>query len=115
MLNCPNCGAVLNPSKFRCEYCGTAVIDLATLDLDNQYPCYVRFKTHDYQGREIAMIALVQASNASFEMNIGTTSVTDYRGNVVCKKKDERNLDIHLDLHCLTTPEHKELATIVYQ
>ena len=114
MLNCPNCGATLSPHQFRCEYCGTAVIDLGTFDLEN--PCYVRFKAHDPRGREFAMIALVETKNSYFEMYDDTVNVYNHRGCVVNKVRGNHTLDIHLDLNCLiATPERNELATIVYQ
>lgn len=113
MLNCPNCGAALNPDKFRCEYCGTAIVDLGTFDLDN--PCYVRFKTHDCEGREIATIALVKTSNASFEMINNITPVYDRLGNLLNRIRNNHDLNIHLDLGCCLFPDGKELARIVYQ
>ena len=113
MLNCPNCGAALNPYQLRCEYCGTAVVDLGTFNLDS--PCYVRFKSHDYEGKEFVVLALVQTSNASFEMNTDIVEVHDIHGNVVNRVCGNHTMDIHLDLNCLLDSERKEFATIVYQ
>lgn len=29
MKNCPNCGAVIDPYRVKCEYCGTMYFDWA--------------------------------------------------------------------------------------
>ena len=90
--NCPNCGAPIDPWKYKCEYCGTTIIDLGVLDLDK--PCYVAFKTIHMSGREQLITALVQASNPCFEM---------YQNNC--------SIDLHLD--CLTDTSNKQLLQVI--
>lgn len=38
--NCPNCGAVINPEKDKCEYCGTSYYDLSCIPINE--PFYLR-------------------------------------------------------------------------
>lgn len=41
--NCPNCGAPLDDNYCKCPYCGTLYYDLTVLD--DEVPCYVKFRT----------------------------------------------------------------------
>ena len=108
--NCPNCGAPIDPWKYKCEYCGTAIVDLGVLDLDN--PCYVSFKTHMY-GRPCIVTALVKSSNPCIEYQTNTYDVTDGRGNIIssCSTGASCTIDLHLD--CLTDTSNKHLVQII--
>lgn len=46
MNNCPNCGAILNPEKVKCEYCGTYFLDFIDITRDRK-PFYLRIKTEE--------------------------------------------------------------------
>ena len=37
-LNCPNCGAPINPDNNKCSYCGTSYFDLSSIDVDTGKP-----------------------------------------------------------------------------
>ena len=110
--NCPNCGAPLDPFKYKCEYCGTSIIDLGVLDLDN--PCYVKFRTHDLCGRSVIVSALV-VGKAEIEVSSEKLDVTDWAGNVVRKITTNKRGTIHMDLDCLVNPENESLYQIIME
>lgn len=41
--NCPNCGAVYEPEKNKCPYCGTSYYDMSALNFE---PFYLKIKTN---------------------------------------------------------------------
>ena len=108
--NCPNCGAPIDPWKYKCEYCGTTIIDLGVLDLDK--PCYVTFKTR-MSGKEQLITALVQASNPYVEVFSDTTDIVDPYGRYVKRINNAINCSIDLHLDCLTDTSNKQLLQIV--
>ena len=43
-LNCPNCGAPINPDTNKCSYCGTSYFDLSAIDMSSSKPFYLKIK-----------------------------------------------------------------------
>lgn len=43
-LNCPNCGAPIDPDTNKCQYCGTSYFDLSSIDIYDSKPFYLKIK-----------------------------------------------------------------------
>ena len=67
-LNCPNCGAVIDPQEHKCLYCGTSYFDLTCVDLYTEDPFYLKLKVK-INDRFYYITQLVKSSNASIEMS----------------------------------------------
>lgn len=48
MRNCPNCGAPFDPLKNKCQYCGTAVLDITGFDFSDGKPIFLKYRTSKY-------------------------------------------------------------------
>lgn len=76
-INCPNCGAVINPEQHKCSYCGTSYFDMSAIDFENGEPFYLKIKTK-WNGSDVLITQLVKPSlNA---INLTTTSDCCYSG-----------------------------------
>lgn len=42
--NCPNCGAVYEPEKNKCPYCGTSYFDMTAINIPAREPFYLKVK-----------------------------------------------------------------------
>lgn len=42
--NCPNCGAVYEPEKNKCSYCGTSYFDMTAINIPAREPFYLKVK-----------------------------------------------------------------------
>lgn len=42
--NCPNCGAVYEPEKNKCPYCGTSYFDMTAINIPAREPFYLKIK-----------------------------------------------------------------------
>lgn len=40
--NCPNCGAVYEPEKNKCPYCGTSYFDMTAINIPAKEPFYLK-------------------------------------------------------------------------
>lgn len=94
MRNCPNCGAPLDENLVKCPYCGTLYYDLTVLD--DQTPCYVKFRT--YMG---TVTALAKPELKSIETRYNSMDVTDSMGRTLTRFTTSANADIGVEFHTL--------------
>jgi len=60
-LNCPNCGAPLNPDANKCSYCGTSYFDMTSINIDDGEPFYLKLKRRTPDGGYDIITAFVRA------------------------------------------------------
>lgn len=107
MINCPNCGAPINPYTYCCEYCGTYIFDTTAWDVDDNKPCYVKFKIN---GKIIT--ALARPRIETLEMSSDTSYISDKYDNKIMSYITNRNCDINVRFKCRENPKTKELIRI---
>ena len=104
--NCPNCGAPLDNNYCKCPYCGTLYYDLTVLDDD--VPCYVKFRTG------IGLITTL-AKPELREINVykDSVDVTDAFGHRLATYCTSVNCDIDVTFHSMVgNKKDKTLYTI---
>lgn len=77
--NCPNCGAVYEPEKNKCPYCGTSYYDMSALNFESSEPFYLKIKTH-INGKSAYITQLVKPCLSNMSMNFGADYTTVYGG-----------------------------------
>ena len=60
-LNCPNCGAPLDPNANKCSYCGTSYFDMTSINIDDGEPFYLKLKKRTPDGGYDIITAFVRA------------------------------------------------------
>jgi len=111
MKNCPNCGAVIDPYRVKCEYCGTMYFDWATW-LQEGKPCFINYG-FDFGCGKGTIITQAIPHLEQVEINDKPTYITDSRGNVVRCLRNNRNCDLHVVFTCVTDQSDKSLFKIV--
>ena len=112
MNNCPNCGAPLEPYKYKCEYCGTYYYDLTAFDMSGDKTYYVKFKTN-YMGQNAVITALAKPYLDTVEVNQDTTDITDRNGNII-RKIGSMHCDMNVRFQCYIDNQTKSLFQISY-
>ncbi len=103
MKNCPNCGAVLEPYKCRCEYCGSWYFDLTAFDMTGDSPYYVKFKT------DMGIItALAKPELQTIDITEDTIYAVDSFGNKMTSFIQSRNCDFGVIFHTQMSPIEKD-------
>ena len=74
-LNCPNCGAPIEPFKNKCEYCHTSYFDLSSIDINDNKPFYLKLKYNN-----IIMTQLVQCV-PTINLNLTQDRIYCHKGN----------------------------------
>lgn len=92
-MNCPNCGAVINPEQHKCSYCGTSYFDMSAIDFENGKPFYLKIKTK-WKGQDVFITQLVKPSLNT----INFTIASDY-----CYGGKAEQLPSFKNENCLTT------------
>ena len=77
--NCPNCGAVYEPEKNECPYCGTSYYDMSALDFETEEPFYLKIKTH-INGKPAYITQLVKPYLDRLSINFDADYTTVYGG-----------------------------------
>ena len=74
-LNCPNCGAPIDPQNNKCAYCNTSYFDLSAIDLNENKPFYLKIK---YKNKYITQLVRLKTD---FTITIEKQFCTAYRGS----------------------------------
>ena len=88
MKNCPNCGAVIDPYRVMCEYCGTIYFDWATWLLDGK-PCFINYGFDTGYAKGIITTQAIPRLE-QVEINDEPIYITDPRGNVIHRLRNNR-------------------------
>ena len=107
MINCPNCGAPIDPYAFKCSYCGTYVFDTTAWDLDDSKKCFVKFK----MGNK-TITTLARPVFETIDINYEPTYVCDGLNNKMRSFTSSRNCNIRMRFECYQNPKTKELFRI---
>lgn len=92
-INCPNCGAVINPEQHKCSYCGTSYFDMSAIDFESGKPFYLKIKTK-WKGQDVFITQLVRPSLNT----INLITISDY-----CYGGKAEQLLSFKNENCLTT------------
>ena len=115
--NCPNCGGPLPVDGFKCEFCGTRVIDLTMIDFDSEEPAMFVLKAPKYmvQGKDayISMWAHPELESISIERD--EAYAFNARGEKICSFNTSCNVAFGMSLHPCLAPNGKTLYTLTVQ
>ena len=91
LLNCPNCGAVIEDTK--CPYCGSVFIDFASMDMDK--PFYLKIK-HD--GKVMTCKARIDRAELSTSWNNNEfyLCADDRVFDTIMRSSQEHRLDVQM-------------------
>lgn len=107
--NCCNCGAPLDPSKEKCEYCGTPYYDLSALCLSINRPVTLKIMI-DFNGKPVTVTGLAMLKDASLEMRSDNIEVKGGMSSNPMLIYPYRNLNFKLDFDFVE--QNGRLATI---
>lgn len=107
MNNCPNCGAVIEPYKCKCDYCGTWYFDFTAFDMSDDKPYYVKFRT-PYG----IITTLARPELQAINLERDDVKVLDRFGTVVDTITRSVNCDLEVVFHSYADPETNNLYTL---
>lgn len=105
--NCPNCGAVIEPYKCKCEYCGTWYFDFTSFDMTDDKPYYVKFRT-PYG----IITTLAKPELQTINVTEDVMDTVDIMGTSICSLVRNRNCDLEVTFHSCVNPENNSLYTL---
>jgi len=112
MKNCPNCGAVIDPYRVKCEYCGTMYFDWVTW-LQDEKLCLINYG-FNYGDKKASIITQAIPHLEVVEMDNNNTYATDRYGQpiVVCSN---RSCDLHIVFTCVADQRDNSLFKMVVE
>lgn len=105
MINCPNCGAPIEPYKTKCEYCGTRYFDFTAFNIEDNVPCYIKFKT---ERGIITTLATVELNE--IELTEDQVYITTALGEKINSITTNKNCNFNVIFHAL--PSEKNLFVL---
>lgn len=104
LKNCPNCGAPIEPYKCKCEYCGTWYFDFTGFNMDEDVPCYIRFKT-----QHGIITTFARPELKTIDIQDECDYVSNAAGYKIAKFTTSRNCDLGVIFHTLPNQEDGSL------
>ena len=104
MRNCPNCGAIIEPYKCKCEFCGTWYFDFTAFDMSEDVQYYVKFKT-PYG----VITTLAKPELQTIDINEDSRDFVDWSGAIVMSLPATRSCDLSVVFHSQVNPEDGSL------
>ena len=95
MMNCPNCGAPLNPYVWRCEYCKAYIWDTSAMDFDDGSPCFVKIKT-----KEGTITTLAKPHLETVEIYSDDIYCSDTLGSSLFRVATSKHCDMNVRFEC---------------
>ena len=111
MKNCPNCGAVIDPYRVKCEYCGTMYFDWATWLQDGK-PCFINYG-FNYGDRKTSIMAQAIPHLEVVEVNNNNNTYAMTRDGQHIVACSNRSCDLHVVFTCIADQKDKSLFKMV--
>lgn len=101
--NCPNCGAPYHDidTNNKCLYCGTAYLDVSSIDFDAQEPFYLRFKAN---GTYITQKVKPKVGSITIQSN--ETIATNHLG--------QKLLSVNINKEIITELSFESLENVIF-
>ena len=107
--NCPNCGAVINPDKDKCEYCGTSYYDLSCIPFNE--PFYLRLNIGTREHPRI-ILQKVYTTNVTVDYKSQNIDICGYERGVTTSisrlKSPFMEQTYELRFNAVEPPKYKE-------
>ena len=104
MKNCPNCRAVIDPYRVKCEYCGTMYFDWATWLQDGE-PCFINYSfDNGYVKGVITTKAIPRLE--TIENKCDSVDVMDWNGCTSKKIVANKSCELRVNFTCVA--DHKD-------
>ena len=111
MKNCPNCGAIIDPYRVKCEYCGTMYFDWANWLQDGK-PCFINYG-FNYGDKKASIIAQAIPHLKEVNNEDDYTAVSTNGQSIWISPN--RHCDIHIVFTCVTDQRDKSLYKIMVE
>lgn len=96
MINCPNCGAPIEPYKCKCDFCGSWYFDLTAFDMSDDKPYYIKFRTPDG-----VITTLAQPELRSIDVYEEPMYAIDHCGTILQEFVKNRECDMSVVFHSI--------------
>lgn len=112
MKNCPNCGAVIDPYRVKCEYCGTMYFDWATWLQDGK-PCFINYR-FNYGDNKTSIITQAIPHLEVVETSNNPTYAYNKNG-IPILMMNNRYCEMLVRFICIPDPRDKSLFKMVVE
>lgn len=82
-LNCPNCGYPILSEGNKCPCCDTSYFDISAINLSEEKPFYLKFKTKGPNGKDIIITQFVKPKFGGMTVSTDCIEVRGWRNDLV--------------------------------
>ena len=113
-LNCPNCGHPILPEESKCPYCDTSYFDMSAIDLSEEKPFYLKFRTKDSNGKNIIITQFVKPRLTEMTLSADSVECLGSKGNPILSRNiTSQTLSTNLELVAIPDKNNSLMTVIV--